>query len=480
MTRNHHALASWWMLVLIAWLPFHGVAFDEPVTVDLVTTDADTRQLLQSMLESAQANPGSGEARGQLGMAYEMNGFGPAALASFAQAETLDPGNFLWPYSHALLLGCHNISSPACSAACVDYPAALESMGRALAINDEYVPAWLWRASWLAELDRLDEAAAAYRRAQEIGGEDAAAGVGLARILLLQGRPRDSVTLLEPLTADYSYSDIFRVLGRAYQLLGRTEEARIAFARGKDEQWLVWLDPLLANRDQYIVSYGGRVARAENMLEGSQAAAALRVLESLRSERPDDTTLLRLIGTAYLRLGERVRARDELRQGLRLNPDDYHLNLVMAGLYREAGLAERALEHMQRAVLAVQTRGGAHYLLGTILMDLGSYDDARSAFDKALQYGVKNPAQVLYTAGTLEVIRQDWDAAALRFEQSVSINAAFDRGYIALGGTRAYQGRFDEARKAIESAAKLGASDEELATARRHVMALEAAAGDAQ
>jgi tetratricopeptide (TPR) repeat protein len=466
----------WSTLLLITWLPFVGIASDAPVAVNLEAKDADTQQLLQSMLESAQANPASADARGQLGMAYERNGFGAAALSSFVQAETLDSGNFLWPYAHALLLGCNINSSPACAAASIDYPAALESIERAFAINDEYVPAWLWRASWLDELGRFEEAAIAYRRVMELGGEQAAAGVGMARVMLRLDRPSEAVALLEPLTADYAYGAIFRVLGRAYRALGRVEEARIAFARGRDETWLTWSDPLLTSRDQYFVSYGSRLARAESILDAGQAATALRELESLRSQQPNDTTLLRLVGTAYLRLGQSARARDVLRQGLKLKPDDYPLNLVMAGLYREAGLVDRALEHMQRAINAVPTRGGAHFLRGTILLEQKRYDEARTAFDTSLQNGVKNPEQVLYMAGTLEVLQQNWDAAASRFEQSVNLNAAFARGYLALAGSRAEQGSFDEARAALAWAAKVDADTRELAVAHRHMAALESAA----
>ena len=452
----------------------------KPVAVNHERADPDTRKLLESMLETARANPASGEARGQLGMAYEINGYGAAALVSFTQAETLDPTNFLWPYMRALLLGCHVMSSPSCAAARVDYAAALQSIDRALAIDDAYVPAWLWRATWLAELDRLDEAADAYRRALELGGEDAAASVGLARILLRQGRPGKTVALLEPLTDAYSYTAIYRVLGRGYQALGRSEETRIAFARGKDDRLLVWLDPRQAMRDQYVVSYGGRLVRAEKALNAGHYAVALEELEALRSARPDDPTVLRHIGTAYLRVGQRARARDVLRLGLELDPHDYHLNLFMAGLYREAGLTDRALEYMQRAIDAVPIRGRAHYLLATILMDQGRLDDARVAIGTALQYGVNNPEQVLYTAGMLEVTQQDWDAAAARFEQAVSLDAAFAGGYLALARTRAEQGRFDEARAALVWAEKLTASPEELAAARWHVKDLETTAGAAR
>ena len=133
---------------------------------------------------------------------------------------------------------------------------------------------------------------------------------------------------------------------------------------------------------------------------------------------------------------------------------------------------------MQRAIQAVPTRGGAHYLLGTILIGQWRHDDAHAAFDTALHYGVDNPAQVLYIAGALEAMRQNWDAAASRFEQSVSVDAAFARGYLALAGTRAEQGRFDEARAAIRAATRLAPGAEELAAVRRHVTALESAAGD--
>ena len=450
-----------------------------PVAVDLNMADPDTRKLLESMLEQVRANPASGEARGQLGMAYEINGYGDAALVSYEQAEALGPKAFLWPYFRALLLGCHVMSSAACSGQRIDYVAALQSVDRALAIDAAYVPAWLWRGAWLQELGRLDEAAAAYRRARELGGEEASAAFGLARILLRQGRPGEALAVLEPRTGKYSHPAIYRLLGRSYQLLGRAEDAHIAFARGRKDRVLVWRDPREAGKQQFVVSYGGRLQAAVNALEAGQYGVAVQHFEALRGVRPDNPDLLRHLGTAYLRVGQRARARDVLRRGLEIDPDNYHLNLHMAGVYREAGLPGRALAYIQRAIDAVPARGRAHYLLARILMDQGKYDDARAAFDTALQYGVNNPADVLHTAGMLEIMQQRWGEAAARFEQAVSLDESFVRGYAILARTRAEQGRFEEAHAALDWAARLGIDAAKLAAARRHVADLQAAAGGA-
>ena len=451
----------------------------EPVAVNHERADPDTRKLLESMLEQVRANPASAEARGQLGMAYEINGYGDAALVSYEQAEALDPKAFLWPYFRALLLGCDVMSSAACSGQRIDYVAALQSVDRALAIDAAYVPAWLWRGAWLQEVSRLDEAAAAYRRARELGGEEASAAVaavGLARILLRQGRPGEALAVLEPLTGEYSHPAIYRLLGRSYQLLGRAEDAHIAFARGRKNRVLVWRDPREAGKQQFVVSYGGRLQAAVNAVEAGQYGVAVQHFEALRGVRPDNPDLLRHLGTAYLRIGQRARARDVLRRGLEIDPDNYHLNLHMAGVYREAGLPGRALPYIQRAIDAVPTRGRAHYVLARILMDQGKYDDARAAFDTALQYGVKNPAKVLHTAGMLEVMQQRWGEAAARFEQAVSLDESFVGGYAALARTRAEQGRFEEAHAALDWAARLGIDAAQLAAARRHVADLQAAA----
>ena len=75
--------------------------------------------------------------RGDLGMAYEVNGFPDAAFASYQNAETLDQNNARWPYFQSLLLSDQG-----------EQQLALAALDRAIAIDSVYGPAWLWKGAY--------------------------------------------------------------------------------------------------------------------------------------------------------------------------------------------------------------------------------------------------------------------------------------------------------------------------------------------
>ena len=155
-------------------------------------------------------------------MAYDVNGFETEALATCAQAETLDPDDFRWPYFSAHLLAAND-----------EHARALETLTRALAIDADYASAWLWQGTWLLELDRPADAMIAFERALDLGARDAAA-FGRARVMVAQGDYAKAVELLESLARASENPQIHRTLGEASRGQGRTEEARAAMIRGRN------------------------------------------------------------------------------------------------------------------------------------------------------------------------------------------------------------------------------------------------------
>ena len=107
---------------------------EAPVVAGVDSPDKDLAQFLNGMIQDARSLPTSGLMRGRLAMAYENNLFKDEALISYAQAAALDPEDFRWPYFSALLKGRHGL-----------YQAALDDLERAIEIDADYAPAWLWR-----------------------------------------------------------------------------------------------------------------------------------------------------------------------------------------------------------------------------------------------------------------------------------------------------------------------------------------------
>ena len=199
-------------------------------------------------------------------MAYEANGFPDEALITYEQAAVLDPQEFRWPYLNAQLKARKGL-----------FQSALDDLERAIKIDSDYAPAWLWRGTWLLDLDRPDEALAAFEHSRKLGA-DKEADFGHARVLMAQENYADAVALLEPIARDSRHPYIYRTLGYALRALGRTEEARAALALGRSADPLAWKDSRAEEKASFVRGIG-RFSFAQNLLfAGMVDAAAAGVL----------------------------------------------------------------------------------------------------------------------------------------------------------------------------------------------------------
>ncbi len=436
---------------------------DQFASVETKDIDANLAELLNVTLNQARSSPGSAAIRGQLAMTYDVNGFPDAALITYRQAEELDPGTFTWPYFQAMLLAKRN-----------EPENAIVAMDRAISLDPKYVPAWLLKGTWFIDLGRFDDAKDAYDEAARLGAGSPAIA-GSARILLLEERPSEAAKLLEPLSETMQHPHLYRMLGKAYRALGRADDARIAFARGRRDEPLRWRDPIQSQKVDYIGGFGGRLIHAENALKAGAYEDALALLEQLREIRPDDPALLSHLSLAYLRTGDTEKALSTILEGFERHPEYYYFHVNVAGLYREQGKIDDALRHLQRAIEINPNQAEGHEQLGRMLLLQGHYDEALASLEKAINHGVNDPVAALHSGGLIEGSRENWNAAIHYFERAVEIDVSFTMGHIYLGRCLAEAKRFDEAKRVLDWAEKLGTHPSELASARMRVSVLEAA-----
>ncbi|MDE0190913.1 MAG: tetratricopeptide repeat protein [Gammaproteobacteria bacterium] len=439
----------------------HSDGVGPPPTPELGDADDDLRESLADLRASVLALPEHGEMRGRLAMAYDINEFEQAAVATYEQAGMLDPQRFAWPYFRALLLAKMN-----------DYPGALEAMDQAIAIDTAYVPTWMWRGEWLRELGRYDEANEAYLRAETLGAESVATP-GRAQILLDQGQAGEAVELLEPMIDEDPHPHLYRMVGQAYRALGRQDDARIAMARGRQATPIRWYDPRVAERSDYIFGYSGRLRYAQDLIRSGSVPEALKVIDSIRTVRPEDPSFVGTLAWAYTEAGRVDEAVDILRAALEKHPDYYRFHRHLAQAYKKKGNRERLRHHLEQAVAANPTDAWAHEQLGLLATQEGRHDDALAAFDEAIKQGAENPVVVLHTSAMIEGARERWPEAIDRFERAVAIDESFTIGFIYLGRSLAEAGRFEEAREALAWAERLDTNPVELASARTRLRDLE-------
>ena len=79
-------------------------AVDDVFEDGLDVADQDLVRFIQEKVNAARSERESALRRGQLGMAYEANGFHDAAEVTYRQASELDPTDFRWFYFRAVTL----------------------------------------------------------------------------------------------------------------------------------------------------------------------------------------------------------------------------------------------------------------------------------------------------------------------------------------------------------------------------------------
>ena len=361
--------------------------------------------------------------------------------------------------------------------------AGLVRVPGAIEIDAGYAPAWLWRGTWLLDMDRPGEAITAFEHARTLGA-DSEASFGRARVLIAQEKYADAVPLLEPLARDSAHPYIYRTLGYALRALGRMEEARTALAQGRDAAPLAWQDERMAEKATFVRGIG-RLSFAENLLGAGQVDRALEILETMRREQPDETcaqghhvhrscTLLNTLSTAYARVGRDDEAFALVKRGLSINPDFYPFHLNIAGHYRQRRELDEALHHIERAIALNPSLGNAHVQRGRLLIGLGRHDEATTALKTALQFEPEQPATLLYL-GMAEGQRNQWSQAIEHLKRAIRLDPEFALGHVYLARSLAETGRIDEAWHALRTAERSGAPGYELLANERRLKELESA-----
>ncbi|MBI1206285.1 MAG: tetratricopeptide repeat protein [Azospirillum sp.] len=150
----------------------------------------------------------------------------------------------------------------------------------------------------------------------------------------------------------------------------------------------------------------GRSAAAEAVCwsalqEPGLAAAALRVLGSLRLQRDDARAAIRLLtvglmkgpaiadswsnlGVALRREGRYAESEHAYRRAIELAPEAVNATFNLANLLNDLGRWEQTLPLYQRVLAREPAHVGAHYNSGNALRDLGRLDEAIAAYRRGL------------------------------------------------------------------------------------------------
>ena len=370
------------MLLLIVAAGYFARPYLSPAPVavrplDPGALDPAVSQLIATKIKSVDTNPRDADFHADLAIAYEANSLWREARESYENAVSLEAGRPEWRLHHAIATRQSG-----------DFDDALALLEQ-LAIDDPASPALHQRlAETLLEAGRLDDAEAAFRRLIELNPSAVQGPVGLADVLLQQQQSDEAISLLEAAIARQpDYRKAHYLLGRAYTLAGRQEDAAPALARGAEATTVFLTDPLSSKIASYAVNVTGRLDRARAYLEAGQPDRAAQVLEQSYQHHGSNTMLLNTLATAYLRINRMDDAHRLLQRARELEDDQFFTFLNLSQWALRTNDMEQALKFADQAIERAPERDETHLARAQALTELGRNEEALVSADKARELG---------------------------------------------------------------------------------------------
>jgi predicted Zn-dependent protease len=365
---------------------------EAPTPGNLAHLDPVLRASIEAAVRAVRADGGP-DAWHALAELYHANAFHPEAEVAYAVVVERAPDDATAWYERAV--NAINDGRPA---------DALRHGERATELDPTYAPA-LWRmGEWCFADGDLDGASAWYQRAIQADPAHPGGWIGSARVQLQRERFLDAVQTLEARVIGGPSDGYGRqLLARAYQGLGNDEAARTLAAQGRNALPNV-PDPRLGTIFGLRTGRMADIERAITLTKNGRAADAVRMLEPLVAQEPDDVTALSNYAFALLQAGRPEEALARAREAIAIEPASHASLLIEAlALVRIGGARARpqAIEILRGALDTTPSAASIYNWLAMYLRQEGDREGALQVFRDGLVYA---PEDVLLVrnAATLE------------------------------------------------------------------------------
>ena len=433
-----------------------------PALPDLSNQPQAIRTHLTEADRTARAQATSAEAVGALALAYHADMFYNEAERSYAVAEELSGGAWRWTYYRAMV---HDARG--------DAAALAAGLQRVVQRAPEFSQAW-WR---LGEVEfkagHYDAAERAWRRVLSLpeparttpaAGSplraaaapiSAYAAVDLARLAILQGNPNSARELLEGVTERaQAFGPAYRVLGTAYEALGRSEDAKRSIrVADRSAVYDPYFDPMidaLVRESRSSTFLLQQAASADITTNGAWREYLIRRALEFDPANSDALYELASMLRVLRRYGEALAL---LERHERTAPGDFQvladIGRCLSGLQRFA-----EAEAVLRRALAAQDDANTRYDLGFVLDRTGRLKDAVAEYQRALDHN-PNHRDALNNLGVALARQNRFGPAALQFERLVAVDPDNADAHTNLGAILLTEGSRDRAAREFRTALQL-------------------------
>ncbi len=263
-------------------------------------------------------------------------------------------------------------------------------------------------------------------------------------------------------------------LGQTYEQMGHLQDALAAYRTAVASS-----DKSLQKDPEPYLALGTL------LIEENQAHEAVQYLVSAAASDPNNATVHRELGKAYLQIGELGKARPELEQACHLEPENAAGHFLLAEDYSKLGFRNQAeaeqarfreltgahsssddplsearslvekgnldsAEQIVRRYLELHKNSSSGYfLLGYLLFERREAKNSLAAYTEGAQYHTPS-ARDLEVVGDDYVLLHDYADADKWFAKSLEMDPGNWQVLYYLGRTKYNENRFDEAVKVFE------------------------------
>lgn len=322
---------------------------------------------------------------GELGNLYQIYDIHTLAENAYANARSLEPGNFRWAYYAAYL---------AFSGGRIEQ--AVTRFREAAKLNPGYAPVQLRLGQCWYEQNLLAQAVPALEAAAKVPEIRGGALYLLGQIDLLERRYEQAITRFKQvLTMDPEADQVHYPLARAYRAVGDGQRAREHLAlQGRRAPRVE--DPLVL--ELAALKKGARplYQRAMGEVEAGDYSAAVKTFHEGLDRDPDNLNARISLARAQYLAGLRDESQGTLEEVSVRDPKRL-LALFLLGVLRDAeGDGIGAIDYYRRVIELDPTHPGAYFFLANRLLREGDYPEASRHYAASLAGDSENPPARFY------------------------------------------------------------------------------------
>jgi choline-sulfatase len=190
---------------------------------------------------------------------------------------------------------------------------------------------------------------------------------------------------------------------------------------------------------------------AKRMMVSGQAAQAVKILEEMNRQSPDNVPFLNNLARAQKLIGDKAGAVATYQQAAQLNPKLDFVHFQLAAAYQESGRPQEAAKEY-RLTLELNPRfAGAWLALAEIANRAGNLEEEGRLLTEAVEAGTAS-ASILTRLGQIAQAAGHFEAAEARYTQAAQLLPEWPMGWYLLGKLHLDRGAGNKARQALEKA----------------------------